>query len=218
MIVEFAGLPRSGKSTCIDAAKGYFSRRGITVRIAGEAVRFCPFGNHHRVAIACWAANCALNAVLEASLDTDPKTLTLQDRGLFDALAFLRLLWKEDYISRDTLSCLEEYFADRKWAERVDLVILFNAEPEAVLERDIAQLVAEQLHAEDKDFRGLPGTIMNKSTLHALRDCYKETQAAFEDRFNIQQMPTSGDLTTELAKLAVEVVIKEYERRFGDIA
>jgi len=167
LIVEFADLPRSGKSTCIDGAKGYFSRRGITVRIAGGAVRFCPFGNQHRVEIACWAANCALNAVLESSLDTDPQTLTLQDRGLFDALAFLRLLWKEDFISRDALSCLEEYFADRRWTERVDLANLFDGKPEVVLERDIARYIARHLHGED-----LPGVITNESTLQALRDCY----------------------------------------------
>lgn len=218
MIVEFAGLPRSGKSTCIDAARDYFSRRGITVRIAGEAVRRCPFSNQFRVEIACWAANRALNAVLEASLVTDPRTLTLQDRGLFDALAFLYLLWKEDFISRHTLSCLKGYFADRRWTECVDLVILFDdVEPEMVLERDIAQRVAERLHAADRDFRGLPGVITNRSTLQTLRDCYKEIRVAFEDRFNVQQIHTSQIATTDLAKLVVEAIKEKYERRFGDI-
>ena len=208
MIVEFAGLPRSGKSTCIDVAKDYFARRGITVRIAGEAVRFCPFGNQHRVEIACWAANCALNAVLEASLDTDPQTLTLQYRGLFDALAFLRLLWKESYISRDTLSCLEEYFADRRWTERVDLVILFDVEPEAVLERDIARYIARQVYGED-----LPGVITNESTLQALRDCYNEIRADFRDRFNIKKLDASQVTMVDLVKQVVEHIMKEYERQ-----
>jgi thymidylate kinase len=204
LIVEFAGLPRSGKSTCIDAARHYFSRHEITVKMAGEAIRFCPFGSQYRVEIACWAANYALNTVLEASLGASPETLTLQDRGLFDALAFLRLLWKESYISRDTLSCLEEYFADRRWTKRVDLVILFDVEPEVVLERDVARYIARHLHGED-----LPGVITNESTLQALRDCYKEMQTAFEDRFNIRPVFTSLAKTTAIAEQVVQIIKEE---------
>lgn len=216
MLVEFAGMPRSGKSTCIDVAGHYFSRRGITVKKTGEAIRFCPFGSQHRVEIACWAANCALNAVLEASLGADPQTLMLQDRGLFDALAFLHLLLKEGFISRGALSSLEAYFADRRWTGRVDLVILFDVEPEVVLERDTAQHVAEQLHAGEKNFEGLPGIITRESTLRALRDCYGEIRLAFGDRFSIRTVRTSQTVTTDLAKLVVELIKEEYERAFGD--
>lgn len=208
MIVEFAGLPRSGKSTCIDAARHYFSRHEITVKMAGEPIRFCPFGSQYRVEIACWAANLALNTVLEASLGTSPETLTLQDRGLFDALAFPRLLWKESYISRDTLSCLEEYCANRRWTECVNLVILFDVEPEAVLERDMARYIARQVYGED-----LPGVITNESTLQALRDCYNEIRADFRDRFNIKKLDASQVTMVDLVKQVVEHIVKEYERQ-----
>lgn len=209
MIIEFAGLPRSGKSTSMNAARDYFSRRGNIVRVAGEAARLCPFGSQRRVEIACWAANCALNAVLGASLDTDPKTLTLQDRGLFDALAFFRLLEKEDLISKNILSSFEGYFADPRWTELVDLVILFDVEPEVVLERDIAQRVAEQLHAEDRDFKGLPGVITNKSTLEDLRDCYEELQSVFGDRFKVRRVQTSFVTTSDTARKVVEIIKEE---------
>jgi thymidylate kinase len=204
MIIEFAGLPRSGKSTSIDAARDYFSRHGITVRVAGEAAHLCPFGSQHRVEIACWAANWALNIVLEASLSTDPQMLTLQDRGLFDALAFFRLLWKEGFISEDNLSSFESYFADQRWTKHVDLVILFDAEPGEVLKRDIAMHLARQLHTKD-----LPGVITNESTLQTLRECYKEIQTNFEDRFKIRPVRTSRIKTPGTVRKVVELIEAE---------
>ena len=114
--------------------------------------------------------------------------------------------------SQAVFSHLEEYFADRRWTERVDLVILFNVEPEVVLERDMARNIARQLHGED-----LPGVITNESTLQTLRDCYREIRVAFEDRFNIQQVHTSRAVMTDLAKLVVEIIREEYEGEFGNI-
>jgi thymidylate kinase len=205
LIVEFAGLPRSGKSTSIDAARDYFSRRGIAVRSTGEAALACPFGSIHRVEIACWMANNALNAVLEASVDTDPQTLTLQDRGLFDALAFFHLLEKENLVSKGALSPIEKYFADRRWTEHVDLVVLFDVEPGVALERDIAIHLARELHDQD-----LPGIITNKSTLQALRACYEEIQLSFGDRFKVRVVYNTPSVTpSDTARRVIEVIEEE---------
>lgn len=205
MIVEFAGLPRSGKSTNIDITRHYFSRRGVAVKVIGEAIRFCPFGICHRVEIACWAANYALNAVLDASLDIDPKMLTLQDRGLFDALTFLRLLWREGFITESDLSRLNQYFADRRWTQHVDLVILFDVEPQVALGRDLAQQIAQELHEPGKNFDGLPGLITNELTLQTLQDCYRESKLAFRDRFRIRSVHNSM-MPIDAAKEVVKII------------
>lgn len=214
MIVEFAGLPRSGKSTCIDAVENYFSRRGIMVRIAREAARARPFrAEERRLEAACWTANYALNTVLAASLGTDSQTLTLQDRGLFDSLAFFRLLKKQRPSLRERLSSFEGYFADPTWAKDVDLVILLDVEPEVAIQRDIASHVAEQLHGKDKGFKGLPGLITNKSVLQTLRTCYNEIRVDFRDRFNIKKLDTSQVTMVDMVKQVVEHIVKEYERQ-----
>ena len=161
MIIEFAGMPRSGKSSSIDIVRDYFARMGYEVVVASEAARSCPFSRENRIEIASWAANHALNTVLEASLHTTQKSIVLQDRGLFDALAFFHLLLIDHLIDKETLDGFIRYFDNPIWLRRVDLVVLFDIAPERAIDRDIAAYLGSG-----------PGLITNKSRLMKLREIY----------------------------------------------
>lgn len=112
MIVEFAGIPRSGKSTSIDAVKDYYIRKGQIVKSLFEGARTCPFPHQFRVRTAFWTANKVQNDVIQISIKSKRnEILYLQDRGLFDAMAFIKLLEFEN-IAKDNEQDI--YNKDRK--------------------------------------------------------------------------------------------------------
>ena len=196
MIVEFAGLPRSGKSSVIEVARDYFLRSGLQLRMTGEAARTCPFGSDHRVEIACWTANQALNSVLAARFSLPREVLVLQDRGLFDALAFFRLLLDEGIIRTDTLAEFSSYFASTRWARLVDLVILFDVSPEVALERDMAA----RLSAGE-------GTITNRSTLPKLAEAYDWAAEHYSDVFpRIERVDTTSAERVKVARSVIRMI------------
>jgi len=161
-----------------------------------EEARFCPFSSRHRVEFACWTANQALSSVLQARLGTERDVLVLQDRGLFDALAFFRLLHLEEFISSEMLSDLMGYFAKPRWTSLVDLVILFSVSPEEALERDIATRLSAG-----------PGVITNITTMRRLSKAYGHIVEHYGDRFlRIESLDTMNTEVLEIARRVVQLI------------
>lgn len=198
MIIEFAGLPRSGKSSGVGIARDYFLRRGYKVRLIAERAILCPFSNQHRVEFAQWVANRASNSVLEAALCGETDMLFLQDRGLFDALAFYKLLYLEGYITEEALNDFMRCFANSRWTQLVDLVILFDISHEAALERDLASKLTAG-----------PGVITNLETMQRLTTAYDYVMAHFGGGFpRIERLDTTRISPIEAARKVIEIVKK----------
>lgn len=201
MIIEFAGLPRSGKSSCIAVVRDYFLRSGHSVRMAGEGARSCPFSNQYRIEIACWTANQALNSILEAKLSIRPETLILQDRGLFDALAFFNLLHLEGLISEEMLTHFVNYFANPRWTRFVDLVILFDVSPNTAIERDLAAKLSAS-----------PGIITNIATIQNLSAAYDLIYEKYSGNqrssgfSKVERLDTTHDDPLETARVAIQLI------------
>lgn len=175
MLIEFTGLPRSGKSTQIDILRDYFTRKGMSVVVIGEAAKRCPFDKKNRIEVACWMANNALNSILEAQLGGKSNTIYLQDRGLFDAIAFFYLLYHEHFINESEFKNLLNYYAIERWFNYVDLAIYFDIQPNLAISRDVAR------HLLYEDYQSsLPeGLITSSHRLMMLRAAYAEFQADY---------------------------------------
>lgn len=172
MIIEFSGLPRSGKSTSIAVLRDVLIRSGYIARLNAERAQSCPFSSIHRVEFATWTANQALSDVLEAKYALPPDNIFLQDRGIFDALAFFRLLRIENRINQDDFLKFAGYIANRKWTNLVDLVIVFYVDPDVALKRDLASSI-----------RPDPGVITNRQTLLRLTEAFRYTDKKYGNRF-----------------------------------
>ena len=99
LFVEFAGTPKSGKSTCIDTVNHFFRRLGYKVLAPteGASKRTPYYLKDDLVAFNAWSATYALTHILEGRFGSDQYHLVIMDRGLFDALAWFELLkQKED--------------------------------------------------------------------------------------------------------------------------
>ncbi len=196
MIVEFAGLPKSGKSSSIGIVRDYFSRSGYSVKMITKGGRTCPLSKGRRVEFACWAANQILNLTLEAKYNDARETLILQDRGLFDTLGFFKLLHLGGQITRDELTDFLGYFVHARWTRLVDLVILFEISPEMAIERDAAVKLGVR-----------PGSITNVATMRKLSSAYDFILEQYGDRFvRIERVDTTDIELLETARRVIRII------------
>lgn len=196
MIVEFAGLPKSGKSSNIAVIRDYFSRSKYRTKLIAEGARTCPFSNKNRIEFACWTANQAMNAVLEARLSSERDSIILQDRGVFDALAFIKLLALEDYIPESTAESISTYFSDQRWTGTIDLIILLDVSPEIAIRRDLAA----QLNAPT-------GVITNLVTMSRLSSAFEFILQRYSGRFpRIERIDTTKYTSLETAGQIIQKI------------
>ena len=140
-------------------------------------------------------ANRALSSILEAKLIIPRETLVLQDRGLFDALAFFKLLHVDGFISGEALGEFLDYFANPRWTRIVDLVILFRTSPTAAMERDLAKRISDR-----------SGVITNETTLHNLSRSYDFVRTHYKDRFLVTSLPTTDKDMETTAREAIRLI------------
>ena len=114
LFVEFAGTPKSGKSSCIEIVRHFFHRVGFRVLAPTEgASRRTPFYlKTNRPAFNTWSACYALTHILEGKYDIDDKyQIALLDRGLFDALAWFELLRTDGMITGEEADTIQSFLS-----------------------------------------------------------------------------------------------------------
>src|SRR5882762_8468762 len=88
-VIEFAGTPKSGKSTAVEAIRHFFSRQGFRVHVLAERAALCPIPMKGHLFFNTWCAVSMLAELLE-NVDTDTDIIIV-DRGILDALVWLGL-------------------------------------------------------------------------------------------------------------------------------
>ena len=138
LFVEFAGTPKSGKSTCIDTVSHFFRRLGYNVLAPteGASKRTPYYLKDDLVAFNAWSATYALTHILEGRFGADKYHLVIMDRGIFDALAWFELLKTQNSVTEAECSTIQEFLLINHWQELVDVVFLFQTDPATSLERE----------------------------------------------------------------------------------
>jgi len=95
------------------------------------------------------------------------------DRGIFDALAWFELLRLKDDIDEHECSAIQSFLLIERWRNLVDIIFLFNTEPETSLERENLNKLIEE-----------PGRAMNPEFLRELNLAYEKTQKNHANQFN----------------------------------
>lgn len=80
-IVEFAGTPKSGKTTTINAIHQFLKRNGINVRTLQERASVAPLLDKGTSLFNTWVTCATLNGIIEA-LEDDKLDVLILDRGL----------------------------------------------------------------------------------------------------------------------------------------
>ena len=205
LFVEFAGTPKSGKSTCIDTVNHFFRRCDYKVLAPteGASKRTPYYLKDNLVAFNAWSATYALTHLLEGRYGSDRYDLVIMDRGLFDALAWFQLLQEQGSISGEECDVIQQFLLVGHWQSLVDMVFLFQTDPSTSLKRENRdKLIAE------------PGRAMNPSFLQALNSAYEAIRTSYSSQFgsmHIINTSDDGDRTTPQST-AFEVAQKILEQ------
>ncbi len=200
LFVEFAGTPKSGKSSCIGTVAHFFRRMEYRVLAPteGASKRTPPFLKDDLLAYNTWSACYALTQIWEARYHSDRYHIALLDRGLFDALVWFEFLQAEGTIGQHECQVIQDFLVLPKWRDLVDLVLLFTVDPDEAMRREHEGTLVH--HKE--------GRAMNPAFLGKLNRAYQTVKDQHAEQFALFQCidtsTGSGGLT--LRKAAIRSV------------
>ena len=184
VIIEFAGLPKAGKTTTLSQVQAFLKRCGFRVEVVIERASICPIRDKKHANFNVWTACTTLAQILEKTQTPprpdDPEILIL-DRGLFDSICWLSVMERLVRIRNKERIEIEKFLLADDWCKRVSGVILMTADPKHALERERGYLLVE----------GAGGSIMNEEVLQQMGSVIMETAKRLKSHFRVFEINTS---------------------------
>ena len=179
-VLEFAGTPKSGKSTSVEAVRHFLSRHGFRVHLLAERAAVCPIPMKGHLFFNTWCATSML-AELLANIDADTDIIIV-DRGLFDALVWLALQERRGELTGDEARTIERFLVLERWSTLTDLVVLMGVNSDEALARENRQRITRKT-----------GSIMNQDVLSAISEAVDEAEKRYHKYFKTLRLNTSGE-------------------------
>ena len=185
IIIEFAGVPKAGKTTTLAQVHGFLKRCGFRVETVVERASICPIRDKKHFNFNIWTSCTTLAQILEKTQDppspVDPDILFL-DRGLFDSLAWLSMMEKWERIRKGERKAVEDFLLLGDWRKRMGGVVVMTTSPADAMAREAGNLAVVG-----------KGSIMNEGVVQQMLDNTRSCVAKFGNRFNIYEIDTSSD-------------------------
>ena len=206
VIFEFAGVPKAGKTSTLNALQAFLQRCGFRVEIVIDQTSPCPIRDKSHSNFNVWTACTTLAQILEKTHNPpefdDPDILIL-DRGLFDALCWFRLMERLEQIRPKERQVIESFLRMADWRKRISAVFVMMASPGDAMQREKGLLPVE--HKE--------GSIMNEKVLAQMLNTTRETSKSLKKEFRIFEIDTSAErkggakqIAEAVANLALNVI------------
>jgi predicted NUDIX family phosphoesterase len=197
VVIEFAGVPKAGKTSTIAQLQNFFKRCGFRVQVVIERASVCPIRDKKHFTFNVWTAATTLAQILqntqEPPREEDPQILIL-DRGLFDSISWLTMMDHLSRIQTEDRKAVENFLLLDEWRRRVTGVIVMTVSPQDAMEREVGFLPVEG-----------GGSIMNAKVLEQMLHTTKECMERMKTKFNIFHIDTSGK-SKDGAQKTAEVV------------
>jgi len=153
LVIEFAGLPKAGKTTLINSLSLFLRRNGIRTKVITEQATICPISDKLDLTFNVWTGCSSLLRFLE--LVQDPiYNVIIFDRGIYDSIVWLHLLTDEHKLTVDEFETIRHFAFLERWRKSINLLIEVKTEPKKALEREFKDALTD-----------IPGRIMNRSIL-----------------------------------------------------
>lgn len=194
-VIEFAGTPKAGKSTTVEAIRHFFSRNGFRVYILEERAAVCPIPMKGHLFFNTWCAASML-AELLANVETETDIIIV-DRGLFDSLVWLRLQEKRGEVTDDEARTIESFLLLDRWRTLIDLAVVMRVSADEAASREASQRITRKA-----------GTIMNPDVLAAITESVGEAIEQYAPKFSmvIDHQTTGRDVRETSVEIANKVL------------
>src|SRR5215471_11725926 len=131
--IEFAGTPKSGKSTSVEAVRHFFTRQGFKVHVLVERASVCPIPMKGHLFFNTWCAATMLAELLE-NVEAEADIIII-DRGLFDALVWLTMQAERGEVTKEEAHAIESFLLLDRWRTLIDLTVVMNVSAEQAIAR-----------------------------------------------------------------------------------
>lgn len=173
IVIEFAGSPKAGKSTCIGSLDIFLRRNNFRTKILTERASVCPIPNKFDPIFNVWTASAALNQLSETLANSSKKLdVIILDRGFFDALCWFEWQRSEKLLRNDDYQRFTSFFTSMRFRMCIDLVLVFESSPETSSEREYKNLLTRK-----------EGSIMRREVLTSYLDTIKHTTEKYKSSF-----------------------------------
>lgn len=170
-VMEFAGTPKSGKSTSVEAIRHFFSRHNFRVHVLAERAALCPIPMKGHLFFNTWCSASML-AELLANVETETDIIIV-DRGIFDALVWLTLQERRGELTATEARTFEAFLLMDRWQGLIDLAVVMSVSAEEALARESSQRLTRKT-----------GSIMNPEVLQAITDSVDDAVVRYGSKFN----------------------------------
>lgn len=207
LIIEFCGSPKSGKSSAITSLGTFLKRNGFRVRVVKEYAADSPIDDKANWLFNVWTACSTIRHiaayVARPASDAD---VVLLDRGIFDALCWLRWLSATNRIDDVTRSGIANFLLLERFRSAIDLVFIFTVSPDVSIQREHAHLLTSRY-----------GTIMNPPVLEEYLNAVRHTMDAHGSEFkrilevdttSSHQTDTGRDVTLRVLNVLLDSVME----------
>ena len=194
-VIEFAGTPKSGKSTSVEAIRHFLNRHDFRVHLLAERAAVCPIPMKGHLFFNTWCASSML-AELLANIETDTDIIVV-DRGLFDSLVWLTLQEKRGELNAEETKTFERFVLLDRWRTLTDLVVVMNVSADQALYRENAQRISSK-----------PGSIMSADVLSNLSQSVTESVTRYHKYFKkvVEHDTTGEDVRASGVRLADQIL------------
>ena len=169
-VIEFAGCPKAGKTTCVEALRKFFKRNGFKVQLISEMAEVCPLRDKRNFLFNIWTFSNMLSNLIE-SLDSDFEVVIV-DRGIFDSLVWINWFYQNGGISKSDYRRIMSYILLDKWAGNIDVIVSLSTDPITSLEREFKDQITMK-----------KGEIMNETVLQSFVTILQKCEEDYETRF-----------------------------------
>jgi thymidylate kinase len=172
-IFEFAGMPKSGKTTVLDIVAHYLKREGLRLGEYHGGGRYAPIDKTSIASLNMLLAAKAAEYILTTSeRERDGNRVFLLDRGVFDRYIFTRMLEDEGRIDAAESRAIRSFLLAPRLTRPTDAVFAFTTSPALSLRREYANKLVER-----------EGRVMNNDRLDRLRRLTREAVTDLREHF-----------------------------------
>ena len=198
IVFEFAGVPKAGKTSTLNALQAFLKRCGFRVEVVAERASVCPIRDKKHFNFNVWTACTTLAQILEKTQNPpgpdDPHILIL-DRGLFDSVCWLMLMERLERIRPQEREIIESFLLIDDWLQRISAVFVMTVSPADAMTREKGLLPVEEAK----------GSIMNEEVLEQMLRTTQATSERMKREFRIFKIDTSNGPSRD-RKCAAETV------------
>ncbi len=200
IVIEFAGVPKAGKTSTIGAVQSFLKRCGFRVEVVIERASVCPIRDKKHFNFNVWTACTTLAQILEKTQNPprpdDPHILIL-DRGLFDSVCWLTLMERLERVRTEDRLVIEKLLQIDDWRKRISGVIMMTVSPADAMKRERGLLPVENGK----------GSIMNPDVLQQMLDTTLAAAERMKQAFRIFHVDTSSGSIKDNPKKTAEHVV-----------